>query len=80
VVLLAARPSAEEAHVAMTCGVDAYVSKSQSPEVLLATLQLVLAGGQSYPALMPRPATTAVTMLALDASEAAQRLNVSLRQ
>ena len=48
--------------------------------MLLATLQLVLAGGQSYPALMPRPAATAVTMLALDASEAAQRLNVSLRQ
>ncbi|MGM3277734.1 LuxR C-terminal-related transcriptional regulator [Ralstonia sp. 24A2] len=80
VVLLAARQSAEEAHVAMTCGVDAYVAKSQPPEVLLATLQLVLAGGQSYPALMPRPAATAVTMLALDASEAAQRLNVSLRQ
>ncbi|ANJ75592.1 response regulator transcription factor [Ralstonia insidiosa] len=80
VVLLAARLSAEEAHVAMTCGVDAYAAKSQPPEVLLATLQLVLAGGQSYPALMPRPAATAVTMLALDASEAAQRLNVSLRQ
>ncbi|CAJ0809850.1 response regulator transcription factor [Ralstonia flaminis] len=80
VVLLAACLSAEEAHVAMTCGVDAYVAKSQPPEVLLATLQLVLAGGQSYPALIPRPAATAVTMLALDASEAAQRLNVSLRQ
>ncbi|KHK57909.1 LuxR family transcriptional regulator [Ralstonia sp. A12] len=83
VVLLAARQSAEEAHVAMTCGVDAYAAKSQPPEVLLATLQLVLAGGQSYPALMPprvTTAATAVTMLALDASEAAQRLNVSLRQ
>lgn len=80
VVLLAARLSAEEAHVAMTCGVDAYVAKSQSPEVLLATLRLVLAGGQSYPALMPRAASAATPMLALDASEAAQRLNVSLRQ
>ncbi|WP_296228667.1 LuxR C-terminal-related transcriptional regulator [Ralstonia sp. UBA689] len=80
VVLLAARLSAEEAHVAMTCGVDAYVAKSQSPEVLLATLRLVLAGGQSYPALMPRAASAAAPMLALDASESAQRLNVSLRQ
>lgn len=80
VVLLAASLSAEDAHVAMTCGVDAYVAKSQSPEVLLATLRLVLAGGQSYPALMPRAANAAMPMLALDASEAAQRLNVSLRQ
>ena len=80
VVLLAASLSAEDAHVAMTCGVDAYVAKSQSPEVLLATLRLVLAGGQSYPALMPRAASAAMPMLALDASEAAQRLNVSLRQ
>ncbi|MCO5400428.1 LuxR C-terminal-related transcriptional regulator [Ralstonia soli] len=80
VVVLAASVSAEEAHVAMTCGVDAYVAKSQSPEVLLATLRLVLAGGQSYPAVMPRAANTAMPMLTLDASEAAQRLNVSLRQ
>lgn len=80
VVLLAASLSAEEAHVAMTCGVDAYVAKSQSPEVLLATLRLVLAGGQSYPALMPRATSAAMPMLSLDASEAAQRLNVSLRQ
>jgi two-component system nitrate/nitrite response regulator NarL len=80
VVLLAASVSAEEAHVAMTCGVDAYVAKSQSPEVLLATLRLVLAGGQSYPALMPRTANAAAPMLALNAAEAAQRLNVSLRQ
>jgi DNA-binding NarL/FixJ family response regulator len=80
VVLLAASLSAEDAHVAMTCGVDAYVAKSQSPEVLLATLRLVLAGGQSYPALVPRAANTAMPMLTLDASEAAQRLNVSLRQ
>lgn len=80
VVLLAASLSAEEAHVAMTCGVDAYCAKSQSPEVLLATLRLVLAGGQSYPALMPRAASAAMPMLSLDASEAAQRLNVSLRQ
>jgi len=80
VVLLAASLSAEEAHVAMTCGVDAYVAKSQSPEVLLATLRLVLAGGQSYPALMPRAADAAAPLLALDASAAAQRLNVSLRQ
>ncbi|CAJ0859508.1 hypothetical protein R20233_00692 [Ralstonia sp. LMG 32965] len=80
VVLLAASLSAEEAHVAMTCGVDAYCAKSQSPEVLLATLRLVLAGGQSYPALMPRAASAALPMLSLDASEAAQRLNVSLRQ
>ena len=80
VVLLAASLSAEDAHVAMTCGVDAYVAKSQSPEVLLATLRLVLAGGQSYPALMPRAASAAMPMLTLDASEAAQRLNVSLRQ
>ena len=80
VVLLAASLSAEEAHVAMTCGVDAYVAKSQLPEVLLATLRLVLAGGQSYPALMPRAANSALQMLSLDAAEAAQRLNVSLRQ
>lgn len=79
VVLLAASVSPEEAHVAMTCGVDAYVSKTQSPEVLLATLQLVLAGGQSYPPLMPRAAGAAAP-LALDASQAAERLNVSLRQ
>lgn len=80
VVVLAASVSAEEAHVAMTCGVDAYVAKSQSPEVLLATLRLVLAGGQSYPALMPRAANAAAPMLALSAAQAAQRLNVSLRQ
>lgn len=80
VVLLAASLSAEEAHVAMTCGVDAYVAKSQSPEVLLATLRLVLAGGQSYPALAPRAPGAATPMLNIDASEAAQRLNVSLRQ
>lgn len=80
VVLLAASLSAEEAHVAMTCGVDAYVAKSQLPEVLLATLRLVLAGGQSYPALMPRAASPALPMLSMDASEAAQHLNVSLRQ
>ena len=55
-------------------GTDMVIGPKGSP------LQLVLAGGQSYPALMPRPAATAVTMLALDASEAAQRLNVSLRQ
>ncbi|WP_426399242.1 LuxR C-terminal-related transcriptional regulator [Ralstonia sp. R-29] len=80
VVLLAASLSLEEAHVAMTCGVDAYVAKSQSPEVLLATLRLVLAGGQSYPPLAPRTTGAAVPMLALNAAEAAQRLNVSLRQ
>ncbi|EFP67570.1 MAG: response regulator transcription factor [Ralstonia sp.] len=80
VVLLAASLSADEAHVAMTCGVDAYCAKSQPPEVLLAMLRLVLAGGQSYPALMPRAASAAMPMLSLDASEAAQRLNVSLRQ
>lgn len=79
VVLLAASLSPEEAHVAMTCGADAYASKTQSPEVLLATLQLVLAGGQSYPPLMPR-APHAAAPLALDAAQAAERLNVSLRQ
>lgn len=80
VVLLAASLSADEAHVAMTCGVDAYCAKSQPQEVLLAMLRLVLAGGQSYPALMPRAASAALPMLSMEASEAAQRLNVSLRQ
>ena len=82
VVVLAARVSPEEAHAAMLCGVDAYVAKAQSPQVLLATLQLVLAGGQSYPPLMPRAAvpTAPVPMQAIDAAEAAQRLSVSQRQ
>ncbi|MDC6213144.1 response regulator transcription factor [Ralstonia solanacearum] len=82
VVVLAAQVSAEEAHAAMVCGADAYVAKTQPTEVLLATLQLVLAGGQAYPALVPRPASgpDVAAPTVIGAAEAAQRLNVSQRQ
>ncbi len=80
VVVLAAQVSAEEAHAAMVCGADAYVAKTQPAEVLLAMLQLVLAGGQAYPALMPCPAPDVVVPMVIGAAEAAQRLNVSQRQ
>ncbi len=81
VVVLAAQVTAEEAHAAMACGADAYVAKTQPTAVLLATLQLVLAGGQAYPALMPRAAQDVAGPTAtIGAAEAAQRLNVSQRQ
>ncbi|AMP39413.1 response regulator transcription factor [Ralstonia solanacearum] len=80
VVVLAARVTAEEAHAAMACGADAYVAKTQPTGVLLATLQLVLAGGQAYPALMPRAPQDVAGPPAISAAEAAQRLNVSQRQ
>ncbi|WP_197386710.1 LuxR C-terminal-related transcriptional regulator [Ralstonia pseudosolanacearum] len=81
VVVLAAQVTAEEAHAVMACGADAYVAKTQPTGVLLATLQLVLAGGQAYPALMPRAAQdVAAGPPAMHAAEAAQRLNVSQRQ